>query len=163
MMARMWKNVAAGVVLATVVASLPSASEAKKAGKRRTVSATIEGKHVKWGGRLLSFTQNDSGFSIIGTKAGATKTIGVGCPVILSAQTYPVTVDTYCSGQYAEHGGKRYWFNTGGPTSAPFQVTFDAFDGTVVEGRFSGSLTPVVGATSAVTVEGSFRGALNGR
>lgn len=37
-------------------------------------------------GRYLSFTQSDSGFIIVGTKARATRTIGVGCPVLLNAQ-----------------------------------------------------------------------------
>ena len=71
-----------------------------------------------------------------------------------------MTFDTYCSGQYAEHAGKRYWFNTG-QTADPFSVTFDSFDGTVVEGHFSGTLPPLVGATTPAIVEDSFRGALN--
>jgi hypothetical protein len=158
-MTHRWKYVLAAVALATVMAGLPVASEAKGKG---IVTATVNGKHVRWRGRLLSFTQSDSGLIIIGTKFRAAKTIGIGCPILLSAYTYPTTFDTYCSGQYAEHGGKRYWFNTG-LSADPFQVTFDSFDGTVVEGHFSGTLPPLVGATSPVTLEGSFRGVVNGQ
>lgn len=157
------RRLACGVsaLLATVVmVGLPAVSEAK-ASKKRVVAATVGSKHVKWGGRYLSFTQNESGFIIIGTKVRATKTIGLGCAVSLSAQTYPVTFDTICSAQYAENSSKRYWFNTGGPTSPPLQVTFDSFDGNVVQGHFSATLPALIGATDPVTIEGSFRGPLN--
>jgi hypothetical protein len=42
-------------------------------------------------------------------------------------------------------------------------VTFDSFDGTVIRGSFSGTLPPLTGATSAITLEGTFSGPLNGR
>ena len=162
MMGRKERSVVSALVMAMMVVGVPAVCGAKTS-KKRVVAATVAGKHVKWSGRYLSFTQNESGFIIVGTKVRAAKTIGIGCPVLLSAQTYPVTIDTYCSGQYAEHSGKRYWFNTGGPTSPPFQVTFDSFDGTIVEGHFSGTLPPLTGATTPVTVDGTFRGALNGQ
>lgn len=153
-----------GVVLTALVVGLPMVSEAKKKpSAKRVVTATVNGKKVTWRGRLLSFNYGAGGLIIVGTKVRATKTIGVGCPILLSAYTYPVTFDTNCSGQYQEHAGKRYWFNTGhGPPTEPsFQVTFDSFDGTVVAGHFSGTLPPLIGATMPVTVEGTFQGPLN--
>lgn len=148
------------LVAAALMVGLPGVSEAK-GSKKRVVTVTVAGKHVQWAGRYLSFTQGDSGFIIVGTKVRATKTIGLGCAVLLSAQTYPVTFDTICSAQYAENSGKRYWFNTGGPTSPPLQVTFDSFDGNVVQGHFSATLPALIGATDPVTIEGTFRGPLN--
>jgi len=153
-----WKYVLAVIALTTLTVGVPVASEAK--GGKRIVTATVNGKRVKWSGRLLSFTQGDSGLIIVGTKARASKTIGIGCPILLGASTYPLTLDTYCSGQYAERAGKRYWFNPG-VSGEPFSVTVESFDGTVVAGRFSGTLPPLVGATTPVTLEGSFRGAVN--
>jgi len=161
---RRWRRAVLGILLATLVVALPVASEAKKKpSTKRVVEATVAGKHVKWSGRYLSFNYGASGLTIIGTKVRATKTIGVGCPILLDAVTYPVTFETNCSGQYAEHAGKRYWFNTGsGPPLQPsFQVTFDSFDGTVVAGHFSGTLPALIGATTPVDIEGTFRGPLN--
>lgn len=152
----------AAVALATLTLGAPPPSQAK--GKKRIVTATVNGKHVKWSGRLLLFNYGESGLIIVGTKPGAKKTIGIGCPILLDMQTYPVTFDSNCSGQYAEDRQKRYWFNTGVTSlQGPFSVTFDSFDGTVIQGHFSGTLPALVGATSPVTIDGTFRGALNGR
>ena len=161
-MSRKWKYVLAAFAFATLTAGAPVASQAK--GKKRVVTATVNGKHVKWSGRLLSFNYGESGLIIIGTTPGAKKTVGIGCPVLLDMQTYPVTFDSNCSGQYAENRQKRYWFNTGVTSiQGPFQVTFDSFDGTVIQGSFSGTLPALIGATSPVTIDGTFSGPLNGR
>jgi hypothetical protein len=53
------------------------------------------------------------------------------------------------------------WLNPGLDPSNPVQVTVESFDGTVVQGTFSGNLQPTtIGAGSTLSVQGTFRGPL---
>jgi len=53
------------------------------------------------------------------------------------------------------------WLNPGLDPSNPVQLTVESFDGTVVQGSFSGNLQPTTfGAGPALGVQGAFRGPL---
>jgi hypothetical protein len=153
------KKRVARVALVAFVLGLPGLALAKK--QKRTVSATIAGKHITWKGRLVLIHDTTEGFfTVIATKNFATKTIGVGCGLLLVAgQT---VTPTGCSLNYMVRKGRhsQSWLNTGLDPSNPVQVTV-SFDGTIVQGSFSGSLQPTTfGAGPALGVQGTFRGPL---
>ena len=158
---RCTKRLVAGVALVAFVFGLPGVTLARK--PKRIVSATIAGERVKWKGRLvLIHDTTGSGLTVIATKIFATKTIGVGCGILLAGQTFPLTT-TACSLSYTmrKHRQFQSWLNPGLDPSNPVQVTVESFDGTVVQGTFSGTLEPTtIGAGPTLSVQGTFRGPL---
>jgi hypothetical protein len=152
---RRWKVITAGAALAALLVGGPIGTA--WAGKKPTVSATIDGKHVRWRGRLVILTYGlDSGLNVIATKVRARKTIGVGCGVLLAGQQLPVTLDN-CSGLYQTGGiNAAEWF-----TPNTMQVTITAFDGVTIQGSFSGALAALPGhGTGTINVQGTFGGKL---
>jgi hypothetical protein len=155
---RRCKRAVAGAALAILAITLPATTEAKTP---HAVSATVSGKRVKWKGRLVRVTDSTSGFILVATKLYATKTIGVGCGILLAGQTFPLTMTMGCNMNYAvhKHGGE-IWLNTGLDPNNPMTVTFASFDGTVVQGTFSGVLTSATLGGSTLSIQGSFDAAL---
>ncbi len=148
---RVGRRIVVGLALAILVASLPV-----KAAARGRIVASINGVNTRWRGRLVIFTYSSSvGLAGVATKPYARKTISFDCPVLLDGQTFPMTL-TDCTALYAQGIGARskQWIQTSG-----FQVTFDSFNGTIVQGSFSGSLpaAPFHGDGTTLTVEGTFR------
>jgi hypothetical protein len=148
------------VTLATLGLGLAGTTEAKTP---HIVTATIDGKHVKWKGRLVRLTDSQSGFFILAaSKLNGSKTIGVGCGILLAGQTFPLTMTTGCSLNYQarKHGASQIWLNPGLDPSNPVTVTFQSFDGTVVQATFSGVLmSPTLGG-STLSLQGSMDAAL---
>jgi len=144
------RRIVAGLALAILVAGLPV-----KAAARGRIVASINGVNTRWRGRLVIFTYSASGLIAVATKPYARKTIGLGCPVLLDGQTFPMTL-TDCNALYSKGIGARskQWIAPSG-----FQVTFDSFDGTVVEGSFSGSIPAASfhGDGTTLAVRGTFR------
>ena len=154
---RTW--ISLGLVLVALGGCFQTAT-ALAAKKRpvRTVTATVNGKHIRWRGRLVLFNYDTAiGLRVIGTKILATKTIGVGCPILFSAYTYPFTM-TVCDATFQTRRGRHssFWTNLN-----TMQVTFNSFDGTNVTGTFSGTLDPLAGTTEgSLAIEGTFSGPL---
>jgi len=147
-----------GVAVVAVLLGVPGATLAKR--QKRTVSATVAGKRVNWKGRLVIMHDTASaGLTIIATKRGASKTIGIGCGIIL---TGPMTT-TECSLNYMVRQRRQFvtWFNPGLDPMDPVTVTITSFDGTTVQGSFSGTVQPTTPAAgSPLTLQGTFGGPL---
>jgi hypothetical protein len=150
------KRVMVGVAVVAVLLGVPGATLAKR--QKRTVSATVGGKRVNWKGRLVIIRDTGAaGLTVIATKRFATKTIGVGCGIIL---TGPVTT-TACSLNYMVRQHRQFvgWFNPGLDPMDPVTVTITSFDGTSIQGSFSGTLQPTTPAAgSPLMVQGTFGG-----
>lgn len=140
------------VALAGLLVGLPAATPA--AAKKRTISATVNGKHYRWSGRLVQVTYGPSGLIAVATKIGGTKTIGFGCAIDFAFFPAPTT-RTDCNANFLTRRGTHLsaWLAPNG-----VRVAFDTFDGKTVRGNFSGTLAPAPGNGSGPrTVEGTFR------
>jgi hypothetical protein len=95
----------AAVALVALVFGVPGATLAKKKPQKRTVSATVGGKHITWTGRFVVM-QNNGIPMIAATKIGATKTIGLGCPALTPGTSGPLPIGcdlTYFSARVDAH------------------------------------------------------------
>jgi hypothetical protein len=153
----------AALAVAALVIAFPSASHAKK--PKRTVSATVNGVRVKWKGhRYVLFDDTPGhGFSLVATKYLAKKTVGFGCPIDVFTESFPLTRTDCLGGTYATRsrgGHVSTWLNTGFDPNNPITVTFQSFDGSVVQGTFSMTLTSASFDGTTVSIQGSFKGPL---
>src|SRR5689334_21922367 len=101
----------AALGLIALFLAMPPTTLAKR--QKRTVSATVGGKHVGWKGRFVIIHETAwSGLTVIATKAFATKTIGVGCGILLAGQTFPLETNA-CSLNYQTRKGRHIqgWLN----------------------------------------------------
>ena len=152
------------IVLAGVLAaSVPGPAVAARKQKN-TIVATVNGKPLRWSGRLVPIGDDLSGLTVIGTKpvrpGRVGRTIGLGCPIYLPSFAVP-GVAPQCSGSYLETkaAGRHVSIKSWLATSGQMQVTIESFDGTRVTGTFSGTVQPVGdNLDGPVTVEGSFSG-----
>ena len=130
---------------------------------KNTITATLNGKPVKWKGHFV--VTSFGGAGVIGTKraGGIQRTLGVACAALLTGSTFPLTPDPAgCTANYTEmrfgrHSSARSWLAVN-----DVQVTYTSFDGTVVTGTFSATLAPVSGTTEPLTVQGQFRSKVSG-
>ena len=144
----------AAVALVALVFGVPGATLAKKKQKR-TVSATVGGKHVTWTGGPFVRIHDDGGLlSVVATKAFGTKTIGVACVLT------PTPMG--CNMNYTARKGRRFqgWINPGGDPNNRVQMTIDSFDGSFIQGSFSGTMQSETFGGPALAVQGTFRGPL---
>ena len=126
--------------------------------KKNKLIATVNGKRFKWKGRYVSTLTSDAGTITIATKPGRTiRTLGFGCAVNLSRESFPLTTPTeFCNANYTEttHRGSRIkgWLGLQG-----VRVTYESFDGTRVKGSFSFVL-PALSPNDLppATIEGTF-------
>jgi hypothetical protein len=158
-MTRRTIQVMVAVALAALVAGMPAEAEARR--KKGRVSATVNGKRVKFpynvsitaGGDTVAF------FLVAQTRPRLRRllrTIGVGCADFPPAAT-PATLQ-YCTANYQEtrlsaNPAAKAWTTQ----VVPDIVTIDSYDGTNVTGRFGAVLESLTG-DPPVTVEGQFRG-----
>ncbi len=144
------------VLAAALVASLPIAAAAKP---KQTMSAIVNGRRIKLKNkRIEGAIAGAGGISITGgTKlhhlGQVAKTLVVTCASgPLAGGTLPAA-GQFCTVGYTETKlsrnptSKEWLAPYGGPT-----VTFASFDGTRVQGTFEGTLDPVAGTTTPVTV-----------
>jgi hypothetical protein len=137
-----------------LVFGVPGAALAKKKPQKRTVSATVGGKHVTWTGRFVQIHDDGGILTVIATKSFGTKTIGLGCALT------PTPLG--CNMNYTVRKGRRYqgWINPGGDPTNLVVVTIDSFDGSVIQGSFSCTMQSTTFGGPALAVQGTFRGPL---
>jgi hypothetical protein len=148
------------VTLATLALGPARTTEAKTP---HLVTATVNGKRIKWKGHFVQLTDSQSGFfSLAASKVNGSKTIGVGCGILLAGQTFPLTLTTGCSMTYQarKHGASQIWLNPGLDASNPVTVTFQSFDGTIVQATFNGVLMSGTFGGSTLSIQGSIDAAL---
>jgi len=152
------------IALAGVLAaSIPGPAVAARK-KKNTIAATVNGKPLRWSGRLVPIGNDLSGLTVIGTKpvrpGRVAPTISLGCPIYLPSFAVP-GVAPQCSGTYLETKvrGRQVSIQSWLATSGQMQVTIDSFDGTRVTGTFSGTVQPVgENPGGPVALDGSFSG-----
>ena len=151
------------IALAGVLAaSIPGAAVAAR--KRNTIAATVNGKPLRWSGRLVPIGDDPNGLTVVGTKpvrpGRVARTIGLGCPIYLPNFAVP-GLAPQCSGSYLETkaAGRHVSIKSWHANSGQMQVTIESFDGTRVTGTFSGTVQPTSETQDGpVTLEGSFSG-----
>src|SRR5262245_15705920 len=146
------------VVGMTAIAFVGVVSVETAMAKKNKVIATVNGKRFKWKGRYVSTGTSDVGTITVATKPGRTiRTLGFGCAVNLSRETFPLTTPTeFCNANYTEttNRGSRIkaWLALEGVS-----VTYESFDGSRVSGSFSIVLQAVSpNDLPPTTIEGTF-------
>ena len=145
----------AATLAVPLLLTLP-ATEAR-AGKGDKVTATVNGRRVKFRKKLVCGGYTSGAVAVVGGQMPhrlhqLARTIVVSCVLIdVTKSTFPVSPPS-CQVGYNEIRFKpqlaRQWVGA----SPDIQVTLEAFDGTRLQGSFGGTLGPFGGTTSAATV-----------
>jgi hypothetical protein len=127
------------------------------AGKGDRITATINGRHVRLRRAQVCDGYTTAGVSIAAGqkphRLGQTlRSIALACAVDITTAALPLSPE-FCSIGYAEIKFRpgvpvKQW----GGASADVHVTLEEFDGTHLEGTFSGTLQPEAGTTTPATV-----------
>jgi len=153
-----WRSLLALAAVAALVAGAPPHAAAKSK-PRNTLTATINGKNVKFR-RNVQITAGGATVSlfVIGQARshGILRTLGLGC-----GDFPPATVpgsSNFCTFNYSETKlGRHPVIKAWELPLATGRVDFSAYDGSTVSGSFSSVLTSVSGEPP-VTVDGQFSG-----
>ena len=135
---------------------------ARRKGER--VTATVNGKHIKWGAKKVHVTPIAGAVNFVAVPTRPhlhqlIRGLAFSCIIDLTASTFPVTVVSpqICTIGYTQlRYGLNQHFEMWGATSFDnsVEVTFDSFDGRRVTGHFRGTLAAEIPTTNPpATVE----------
>jgi len=135
---------------------------ARRKGER--VTATVNGKHIKWGAKKIGILPTPGAVSFVAVVKHPhlhqlIRGLSFSCIVDLSTSTFPVTpvfpqlcVLGYVQGRFDLHQNYEMWGSTSVDNSV--EVTFDSFDGRRLTGHFRGTLAAEIPTTNPpATVE----------
>jgi hypothetical protein len=147
--------------MAVLVAGMPVAAEAAKRKKKPVLTATVNGKRVKFKFNVQLTGGGDTiAFFVIGQTrprlGRLLRTLGFSCGLFPPATTpadLGFCLSTYSETRVSRQPSAKAWQTPVGGT----RVTVDAWDGSNIAGTFGAVLESYTG-DPPVTVEGQFRG-----
>jgi hypothetical protein len=135
---------------------------ARRRGER--VTATVNGKHIKWGAKKLTVPLVPGAVNFVAVVRRphlhqVIRGLSFSCIIDLTTSTFPVTpvfpqicVLGYIQGRFDLHQNYEMWGATSADNSV--EVTFDSFDGRRLTGTFRGTLAAEIPTTNPpATVE----------
>ena len=139
---------------------------ARRRGER--VTATVNGKHIKWGAKKIGILPIPGAVSFVAVPKRPhlhqlIRGLSFSCIIDLTTSTFPVTPVSpqictigYSQLRYGLNQNLEMWGATNFDNS--IQVTFDSFDGRRVTGTFRGTLAAEIPATNppAMVENGTF-------